>query len=83
MDSQGGMGCFSVFLIALSYLLVVTTFPISIFLCIKIVQEYQRAVIYRLGRLKDRKGAGPGMFFVLPCTDSCNVIDLRTVSTFV
>merc|ERR1712226_1334907 len=40
-------------LIGLSYLLVIISFPITIFFCLKIVKEYERAVIYRLGRLMD------------------------------
>jgi len=66
-------------LIGLSYLLVIISFPITIFFCLKIVKEYERAVIYRLGRLMGNKDFGPGMFFILPCTDSCTVLDLRTV----
>ena len=63
----------------LSYILVVCTFPYSLFLCLKIVQEYERAVIFRLGRLSG--GAkGPGLFFVLPCIDSYQEVDLRVVS---
>lgn len=38
---------------------------------IKIVQEYERAVIFRLGKLHNREGAvGPGLFCILPCTDT-------------
>ena len=38
---------------------------------VKIVQEYERAVIFRLGRIKNREGAvGPGLFCILPCTDT-------------
>ncbi|KAF0038390.1 hypothetical protein F2P81_008874 [Scophthalmus maximus] len=47
---------------------------------LQIVQEYERAVIFRLGRITDRKAKGPGIFFVLPCTDSFVKVDLRTVS---
>ena len=37
---------------------------------LKCVQEYERAVIFRLGRIKYTEGAvGPGLFFILPCTD--------------
>ena len=43
-------------------------------------QEYQRAVIFRLGRTRRRQAVGPGLFFVLPCIDSISVVDLRTVS---
>jgi hypothetical protein len=34
-----------------SYVLVVLTFPFSLFFTVKVVQEYERAVIFRLGRL--------------------------------
>ena len=44
--------------------------------------EYERAVIFRLGRLKNKaEGAvGPGLFCILPCTDSYIKVDMRTVS---
>ncbi len=46
---------------------------------LKIVQEYERAIIFRLGRLVP--GAkGPGLFFVIPCLDTFISMDLRTVS---
>ncbi len=38
------------FLVTLSYICVVLTFPIGFIFCIKVVQEYERAVIFRLGR---------------------------------
>ncbi|KAL1457510.1 hypothetical protein WDU94_007732 [Cyamophila willieti] len=63
-----------------SIILVVITFPISIFLCFKIVQEYERAVIFRLGRLRSGGPRGPGLFFILPCIDDYTNVDLRTVS---
>merc|ERR1712012_952828 len=48
-------------------------------MCIKIVQEYERAIIFRLGRALP--GArGPGMFFIIPCMDTLVKCDLRTVS---
>ena len=43
-------------------------------------QEYQRAVIFRLGRVKRKGAVGPGLFFIIPCMDSIQVVDLRTVS---
>ena len=59
-------------------LLVICTFPFSLFVTLKIVAEYERAVIFRLGRLLGAKG--PGLFFVLPCMDEIQKVDLRTVS---
>jgi erythrocyte band 7 integral membrane protein len=49
---------------------------------IKVVNEYERAVIMRLGRLlASGSGAkGPGLFFILPCVDNYINIDIRTVS---
>ncbi|XP_054000083.1 band 7 protein AGAP004871-like isoform X3 [Hylaeus anthracinus] len=62
-----------------SVLLVLVTFPFSLCFTFKVVQEYERAVVFRMGRLKE--GAyGPGTFFVMPCVDSCVRVDLRTVS---
>ncbi|XP_971747.1 stomatin [Tribolium castaneum] len=65
---------------ASSFVLFVITFPISIFACLKIVQEYERAVIFRLGRLRSGGPRGPGIFFILPCIDDYIKIDLRTVT---
>jgi len=47
--------------------------------CIKIVKEYERAVIFRLGRvLKHAKG--PGIFFVLWPIDKMVKLSLRTIT---
>ncbi|KAM6933136.1 stomatin (EPB72)-like 3a [Xenentodon cancila] len=74
------LGCFGWLLVIISLVFILVTFPITLFMCIKIVKEYERAVIFRLGRLVDRKPKGPGLFFVLPCTDNFVKVDLRTVS---
>lgn len=79
----------------------VLLFPITIWMAIKIIPEYERAVIMRLGRMKNRKvsvsklvfrlfiyvlfknrqkASGPGLFFVIPCTDDYIPVDLRTKS---
>ncbi|XP_044260117.1 stomatin-4-like [Tribolium madens] len=65
---------------ASSYFLCIITFPFSIFACLKIVQEFERAVIFRLGRLRSGGPRGPGIFFILPCIDEYIKIDLRTVT---
>lgn len=46
----------------------------------QVVQEYERAVIFRLGRLLSGGARGPGLFFIIPCIDSYCKVDLRTVS---
>jgi regulator of protease activity HflC (stomatin/prohibitin superfamily) len=45
---------------------------------IKIVQEYERGVIFRLGRLVGAKG--PGLFFIIPVVDRMVKVDLRVVT---
>jgi regulator of protease activity HflC (stomatin/prohibitin superfamily) len=45
---------------------------------IKIVKEYERLVVFRLGRLIGFKG--PGLTFIIPIIDSPRIIDLRIVS---
>jgi len=45
---------------------------------VKVVQEYERGVIFRLGRLVGARG--PGLFFIIPFIDRMVKIDLRTVT---
>ncbi len=45
---------------------------------IRIVKEYERGVIFRLGRLVGARG--PGIFYVIPIVESMVVVDLRTVT---
>jgi regulator of protease activity HflC (stomatin/prohibitin superfamily) len=45
---------------------------------IKVVQEYERGVIFRLGRLQGAKG--PGIFFIIPIVDRMIKVDLRVVT---
>jgi regulator of protease activity HflC (stomatin/prohibitin superfamily) len=45
---------------------------------VKVVQEYERGVIFRLGRLQGAKG--PGIFFIIPIVDRMIKVDLRVVT---
>ena len=45
---------------------------------IKIVQEYERGVIFRLGRLVGARG--PGLFVIIPFIDQMQKMDLRVVT---
>jgi regulator of protease activity HflC (stomatin/prohibitin superfamily) len=46
---------------------------------VRIVQEYERGVIFRLGRVQGT-AKGPGLFFLIPIVDRMVKIDLRTVT---
>ncbi|KXJ19660.1 mechanosensory protein 2 [Exaiptasia diaphana] len=67
-------------LTGLSLVIFFCTLPFSLCFCLKIVQEYERAVIFRLGRLLPGGAKGPGIFFILPCIDTYRKVDLRVVS---
>lgn len=45
---------------------------------VRIVQEYERGVIFRLGRVQGAKG--PGLFLIIPIIDRMIKVDLRTVT---
>ena len=63
-------------ILAVLVVLVVVFWILS--MSIKIVREYERGVVFRLGRLVGAKG--PGLFFIIPGFDKMRVVDLRTVS---
>ncbi|TDA42176.1 MAG: slipin family protein, partial [Thermoproteota archaeon] len=44
----------------------------------RVIREYERAVIFRLGRLLGAKG--PGLIFLIPFVDKPRIIDLRLLS---
>ena len=45
---------------------------------IRIVPEYERGVVFRLGRVIGAKG--PGLFFLIPIVDRMVKVDLRTIT---
>ncbi|KAL7070075.1 hypothetical protein ACQ4LE_010854 [Meloidogyne hapla] len=67
-------------LYVLSILLLIITFPFCIPFCLRVSKEYERAVVFRLGRLIKRGTKGPGMFFIMPCIDTYKMVDLRVLS---
>lgn len=77
---KGGIGVCGWFLLIISAVFVVITFPLSIWFCVKIIKEYERAVVFRLGRITSGKPSGPGLMFILPCTDTFIKVDLRVIS---
>jgi regulator of protease activity HflC (stomatin/prohibitin superfamily) len=59
---------------------IVAVFVVSVILsAIKIVKEYERGVIFRIGRVQGGP-KGPGLFILLPVVDRMVKIDLRTVT---
>jgi regulator of protease activity HflC (stomatin/prohibitin superfamily) len=64
---------------ALAVLAVVVVFVlIVLFAAIKVVQEYERGVVFRLGRLVGPRG--PGLIILIPFIERMMKVDLRTVT---
>lgn len=61
-------------------ILIPLVFLVSLFLssALKVIREYERAVVFRLGRLIGAKG--PGLIILVPIIDKMIKIDLRTVT---
>jgi len=51
---------------------------IFLFMAIKVLNEYERAVIFRLGRIIEHKG--PGLIILIPVIDRMVRVSLRTVA---
>ncbi|CAL8309345.1 unnamed protein product [Lota lota] len=64
-------------LMVLVLTLVILFLPLSIWFCIKVVREHERAVIFRLGHLLRGRAKGPGLLFYLPWLDVCQKEDIR------
>ncbi len=62
-------------------LLIPVVFVLLILSGFKINQEYERAVVFTLGRFRTTKG--PGMFWVIPFIDRYRKIDIRTITVTV
>ena len=58
--------------------LIIVVVLILIPMMVKIVSEYERGVIFRLGRLVGAKG--PGLFLIIPFVDRLVKVDLRVVT---
>ncbi len=67
----------SVALIAIAALLFIVL--LFAFAAIKVAREYERGVIFRLGRLLPEP-KGPGLFLLIPIIDRMVKVDLRTIT---
>jgi regulator of protease activity HflC (stomatin/prohibitin superfamily) len=45
---------------------------------IRVAQEYERAVVFRLGRYRETRG--PGLFYLVPIIEWQRVVDIRTIT---
>jgi len=81
LSGESEFGFLGNLLLFVSIVLTAILFPVgACCLVVKVVTEYERAVLFRLGRLQSGGAKGPGLFCVIPCTDEFKLVDLRTVS---
>jgi regulator of protease activity HflC (stomatin/prohibitin superfamily) len=57
---------------------VVLLFALYLMSAVRVLREYERGVVFRLGRLVDARG--PGLFFLIPVVDRMVKVDLRTIT---
>src|SRR3989441_13286895 len=50
-----------------------------LFAAVKVAREYERGIIFRLGRLLPEP-KGPGLFLLIPIVDRMVKVDLRTIT---
>jgi regulator of protease activity HflC (stomatin/prohibitin superfamily) len=62
-------------------ILAIVVFLLVLFLisAIKVIREYERAIVFRLGRLVSEP-KGPGLFVLIPIVDRMVKVDLRTIT---
>ena len=63
----------------ISAVVVVALIVAVLFAALKVLREYERGVVFRLGRLLSQP-RGPGLIFLIPIIDRMVRIDLRTVT---
>jgi regulator of protease activity HflC (stomatin/prohibitin superfamily) len=63
----------------IGFLVVLFLFVLFLIAAIKIAREYERGVVFRLGRLLDPP-KGPGLFLLIPIVDRMVKVDLRTIT---
>ncbi len=59
--------------------IIVLALVLLLFATVKVAREYERGVIFRLGRLLPQP-KGPGLFLLIPVIDRMVKVDLRTVT---
>jgi regulator of protease activity HflC (stomatin/prohibitin superfamily) len=59
--------------------IVVFFFVLYLISAVKVLREYERGIVFRLGRLFPEP-KGPGLFFLIPIVDRMVRVDLRTIT---
>src|SRR5437762_11284913 len=63
----------------IAFIVVVLIVALFLFAAIKVAREYERGIVFRLGRLLPEP-KGPGLFILIPVVDRMVKVDLRTIT---
>jgi regulator of protease activity HflC (stomatin/prohibitin superfamily) len=63
----------------IAFVVVVFIVALFLFAAIKVAREYERGIVFRLGRLLPEP-KGPGLFILIPIVDRMVKVDLRTIA---
>jgi regulator of protease activity HflC (stomatin/prohibitin superfamily) len=66
----------------ISVVVVVILIVVVLVASVKVIREYERAIVFRLGRLLPEP-KGPGLFFLIPIVDRMVKVDLRTITLMI
>jgi regulator of protease activity HflC (stomatin/prohibitin superfamily) len=79
MDQESTQSIFN--LLKMAVVIIVPAFIVLVMIlpqAVRILREYERGVVFRLGKLQDAKG--PGVVFLIPIVDKMVRMDLRVVT---
>uniref|UniRef100_A0A7E4WBK2 PHB domain-containing protein n=1 Tax=Panagrellus redivivus TaxID=6233 RepID=A0A7E4WBK2_PANRE len=77
-DGDDNLDILGLIFVFASYIFVIVTFPLSMFCVFKVVRQYERGIILRLGKLHTDPPLRPGLWFLLPFVDKLEIVDVRT-----
>ena len=73
---MGVLDCISTLVTWISYGVICITFPCTLWFCLKKLEQWERLIVFRLGRLHGV--FGPGIVFIIPWLDRHTRVDMRT-----
>ena len=74
LDIEESRSIFEIFLQIIAIIILIVTFPFSLFFTVRIVNEFERLVLFRFGRITSSSPKGPGFHILIPFIDSSSKV---------
>uniref|UniRef100_A0A7E4WDG7 PHB domain-containing protein n=1 Tax=Panagrellus redivivus TaxID=6233 RepID=A0A7E4WDG7_PANRE len=65
------------FIIGFATFFLTVTFPLSGLASFRVISEYERGILFRLGRVLSKEALKPGLVFINPFIDTIRIVDMR------